>query len=206
MNFQELMARMAELDKPVVETDKGDMDKDGKDEADNQEYLDNKDAAIKKAMGNDETKESLDELASEVQQEVDECGMDQMGMSSPMSKQQDNVSMNINMTGSGSGGIRDLMNILRDIENGDDDHNHDDGIDLKPSPTLIPDKMPMIGDEYNNSPDPITMGTDAVTFSGNDLHKAKDSFSDKPYRGDNPMAVEGIKNKLATMYERYKSE
>ena len=42
MDFKELMARMAELDKPVVEADKGDMDNDGKDESDDQEYLDNK--------------------------------------------------------------------------------------------------------------------------------------------------------------------
>ena len=31
--------------------DKGDMDNDGKDEPDSEEYLDNKDKAIKKAMG-----------------------------------------------------------------------------------------------------------------------------------------------------------
>ena len=33
-----------------VKEDKGDMDKDGKDEPDSEEYLDNKDKAIKKAM------------------------------------------------------------------------------------------------------------------------------------------------------------
>ena len=35
----------------VVSEDKGDMDNDGKDEPDDEEYLDNKDKAIKKAMG-----------------------------------------------------------------------------------------------------------------------------------------------------------
>ena len=35
----------------VVSEDKGDMDNDGKDEPDDEEYMDNKDKAIKKAMG-----------------------------------------------------------------------------------------------------------------------------------------------------------
>jgi hypothetical protein len=48
---------------------------------------------------------------------VEECGMGPMTspMSSPM-PQQDNVSMNVNMSGSGAGGIRDLMAILKNIE------------------------------------------------------------------------------------------
>ena len=48
------------------------------------------------------------------------CGMSPMSspMSSPM-PQQDNVNMNVNMSGSGAGGIRDLMAILKNIEDGD---------------------------------------------------------------------------------------
>jgi hypothetical protein len=38
----------------VVSEDKGDMDNDGKDEPDSEEYMDNKDAAIKKAMKSEE--------------------------------------------------------------------------------------------------------------------------------------------------------
>lgn len=53
---------------------------------------------------------------------VDECGMPgmsnmpsgMMGMSAP--KQADNVTMNLSMNGSGAGGIRDLMNLLKDIQ------------------------------------------------------------------------------------------
>lgn len=44
--------------KQVNESDKGDMDKDGKDEPDSKEYMDNKDAAIKKAMGKKDKKVS----------------------------------------------------------------------------------------------------------------------------------------------------
>ena len=42
--------------KLVNEADKGDMDHDGKDEPDSKEYMDNKDAAIKKAMGKKDKK------------------------------------------------------------------------------------------------------------------------------------------------------
>jgi len=34
-------------------------------------------------------------------------------------------------------------------------------------------------------------GMDAAVPDGNDLHKPKKSYSDRPYRGDNPMAAEG---------------
>ena len=41
-----------------ITEDAGDMDNDGKDEPDSEEYLDNKDAAIKKAMGNESVGDS----------------------------------------------------------------------------------------------------------------------------------------------------
>lgn len=44
-------ATATKIAKKVAESDKGDMDHDGKDEPDSKEYMDNKDAAIKKAMG-----------------------------------------------------------------------------------------------------------------------------------------------------------
>jgi hypothetical protein len=37
--------------------------------------------------------------------------------------------------------------------------------------------------------EPETMDMDAVIRNGDDLHKQKKSFSGKPYRGDNPMAA-----------------
>jgi hypothetical protein len=212
MNFQELMARIAELDKPVVEADKGDMDHDGVDEPDSKEYLDNKDAAIKKATGKKE--ESIDLLADELEQDMDECGMGPMSMPS-MNKQQDNVSMNVSMNGSGSGGIRDLMNILRNLEKGDDhgidhDHDHDHGDDDSPLKLTSPigmmsmKKEPVLGDEYANSPD-VEMGQDNFPIDhGNDLHHVKGAYP-KVAGGDNPMALENYKVKLQTMYEGLKN-
>jgi hypothetical protein len=52
---------------------------------------------------------------------VEECGdMPMPGiMAHSNPQQQDNVTMNVSMNGSGAGGIRDLMDILRNLENGD---------------------------------------------------------------------------------------
>lgn len=206
MNFQELMQRLADLDQPIKEEDKQaskDYDGDGEVESGKDEYLGSKDKAIKKAMGKQD--ESLDQLADEVQQEMDECGMGPMSMPS-MNKQQDNVSMNVSMNGSGSGGIRDLMDILRNLEKGDighDDHSGDD--EIMPGISIVK-KEPMIGDEYANAPD-VELGADNFPIdTGNDLHRPKDSFSDKPYRGDNPMALESLKNRLNVLYNDIKNQ
>lgn len=53
--------------------------------------------------------------------------------------------------------------------------------------------------EYTNTPREETAGLDAAIPSGNDMHRAKKSYSDKPYRGDNPMAVED------SLWESYES-
>jgi hypothetical protein len=48
---------------------------------------------------------------------VEECGMDMPGdMMSHAPKQSNSVTMNVSMNGSGAGGIRDLMDILRNLE------------------------------------------------------------------------------------------
>ena len=52
-----VLNRYYEIDEGLME-DKGDMDNDGKDEPDDEEYLDNKDKAIKKAMGNESVGDS----------------------------------------------------------------------------------------------------------------------------------------------------
>jgi hypothetical protein len=44
--------------------------------------------------------------------------------------------------------------------------------------------------EYSNTPNEKIGPVGAAIPSGDDLHRAKKSYSDKPYRGDNPMAVQ----------------
>jgi len=102
----------------------------------------------------------------------EECGdmpVGMMGMSSHQG-QQDSVTMNISMNGSGAGGIRDLMSILRNIESSDntDVHSHDVS-------KLFGGEIPLGFDEEmsdggfgdaSTTPDPTVSGIDAVTDIG----------------------------------------
>lgn len=53
-------------------------------------------------------------------------------------------------------------------------------------------------------PDVDIKDISAAVPKGDDLHKSKKSYSDKPYRGDNPMAVEDIKKYLERRYREVK--
>jgi hypothetical protein len=68
-------------------------------------------------------------------------------------------------------------------QDGDGDHDMDDhGMEKKK------DKEEAFGNSLGDS-EPEYMDMDAAIPNGNDLHKQKKSFSGKPYRGDNPMAA-----------------
>ena len=55
--------------------------------------------------------------------------------------------------------------------------------------------------EYLNTPREKVAPADAAYPSGTDMHRAKKSYSDKPYRGDNPMAVkETVEDSLWKKY------
>ena len=45
--------------------------------------------------------------------QIDEGTVEECGMASMPPKQQDNVNMNVTMSGNGAGGIKDLINILK---------------------------------------------------------------------------------------------
>ena len=210
MNFEQLFQKMRELDQPVSEAEKKadkDYDGDGKVESGKDEYMGSRMKAAEEDEDDKETSESLDQLVDEVETEMDECGMGPMNsMSSPM-KQTDNVSMNLSMNGSGSGGIRDLMNILRNLDGEDSGMGDMGDSDMDSEPVLIAKKTPIIDDDYANSPDTVTdMSAQFPSDHGNDLHKEKDSFSDKPYRGDNPMAIEGLRQQLGELYQQIVQE
>ena len=57
--------------------------------------------------------------------------------------------------------------------------------------------------EYTNTPREEVAGTDAAIPSGTDLHRAKKAYSDKPFRGDNPMAVAEAKEE--SLWKAYES-
>lgn len=138
------------------------------------------------------------------EKEIDECGGDMMPMSMP--KQQDNVSMNLSMNGSGAGGIRDLLDILRNL----DDTGSDDGelgdLIAKMGKGDEGHKDVIIGsevEEYANSPEPEIAPMNRMTATGDDLH-SKGGEAPKVNGGGNPMS-EQLVSKLAQMYEEIKS-
>lgn len=148
--------------------------------------------------------------------ELEECGGD-MPMSSP--KQPDNVSMNLSMNGQGPGGIRDLLNILKDIgdtsgnepQDADDleldiksmDHPHDEPEGDEDGIIFGND---MEEESYANEPDEMYGSIDTITATGDDL-ASKGDERPKVNGGGNPYAVtsEGIKRNLHNLYQEIKS-
>lgn len=142
---------------------------------------------------------------------LEECGdmpMGMMGMSSHQG-QQDSVTMNISMNGSGAGGIRDLMSILRDIEgsNNPDVHSHDvsklfggDDIEVAFDEEMADGRF----GSATTAPATATAGIDAVTATGNDL-ASKGIEAPKVNGGGNPMH-EALTSRLYQMYQAIKED
>lgn len=65
----------------------------------------------------------------------------------------------------------------------------DNDADNMPDGAPKKDKEEAFGNSLGDS-EPETMGINAAIPDGDDLNKPKKSFSDKPFRGDNPMAAE----------------
>lgn len=151
--------------------------------------------------------------------ELEECG-DEMPMSSP--KQADNVSMNVSMNGSGAGGIRDLIDILKNIDgspsavdepqDADDleldiksmDHPHDEPAGDEEDGIIFGNDMEE--ESYVNEPDEMYSPVDTITATGDDL-ASKGDERPKVNGGGNPYAVtsEGIKRNLHNLYQEIKS-
>lgn len=123
---------------------------------------------------------------------VEECGMP---MSSP--KQSDNVTMNV--TAQGAGGIRDLMNLLRSIEQS----NSDDHPVLAKIGGMEEDQVDGGFRSATTEPDEQTAGIDAVTSTGNDL-ASKGAEAPKVNGGGNPFVKEGLLAELNSLYQEVK--
>lgn len=197
MNFQDLLQKLNEFDTPVAEEP-------------NEGNLFTGNLAAARAAGKDQADLDGDGDMEKVREgDVEECGMGPM--MSPMSPpQQDSVSMSVNMNSSGSGGIKDLLDILRNLEHGG---GSEDDLGKMIGKMDHPDKEPLVGGgdvgmaEFANSPEatgapePAVAPASAVTPSGDDLHRSHDSYSDKPFRGDNPMAIQ---ERLERLYQEIK--
>ncbi len=198
MNFQELMQRMYELDQPVTEEP-------------------NEGNAYGQAVQNTPPGEEIKidgKGTGDIKREEtlsSECGMGPMDSM----KQNDSVSMNVNMSGSGTGGIRDLLDILKNLDGGSGEHGdaHDLGdlIDKMDGPDdgMMPMKKPVVVsdmpvDEFANEPDEMYAQPGAVTPTGNDLHSKGLEFP-KVNGGGNPMTMESLIKKLDDLYQDVKS-
>lgn len=133
---------------------------------------------------------------------VEECGMDPMP---PREGQQDSVNMNVTMSGSGQGGIRDLLAVLKDIETGPDTGSDADAVIIGGDD--IDSVQSELDDSYNNEPDEKVAGIDAVTPTGNDIHSKGDE-AEKVNGGGNPWRQtevnEGLVQRLAQHYQEVK--
>jgi hypothetical protein len=151
-------------------------------------------------------------------------------------KQQDNVTMNVSLNGSGAGGVKDLMKILKDIEDGpaSDVGQHDadpeepimgDMIDamshaeeeeecyVQPEESMgetFEDDHEDWGNSAEGGSGHHVGGVDSVTFSGDDMNsKAKLNPHYSP--GNNTLRQsttmhESLVDKLTAMYEEIKGE
>lgn len=146
-------------------------------------------------------------------EELGECGMAPMPSMSSIEapKQQDSVTMNVSMNGSGAGGIRDLMAILRNIEDAAPGatvgHDHDsDDISIE----KVPGFDNFIEKEgFANEPDEAYSDIADMTPQGNDLHgNASRGRQGNRYDGYSPRGVptaESLVPGLAAMYEQIKA-
>jgi hypothetical protein len=201
MNFNELFQKMRELDQPVIEEP-------------------NEGNAYGQAVQNTTPGEEIKidgKGTGDIKREevvTDECGMGPMGQ---MNAQQDNVNMSVNMNGAGAGGIRDLLDILKNLDGGSGEHGdaHDlgdlidkmDGPDMPApvsmkKPIVVGDDMPV--DEFANEPDEMYAPVQAVTPTGNDIHSKGAEFP-KVNGGGNPMAMESLVSRLDSLYQEVKS-
>lgn len=135
---------------------------------------------------------------------IEECG-DMPGDLMHPPKQQDNVTMNVSMNGSGAGGIKDLIGILRNIEGGTSSHGDDHDNVLVGMDETQPDGGFGSTDNEKNT---TTLDISAMTGSGNDLHGNQGDHNDDRYAGFAPVAnpvSESLVNKLTDLYNEVKS-
>jgi len=137
---------------------------------------------------------------------VEECG--EMPVHAH-NEQPDNITMNIAMNGQGEGGIRSLMNILRDLESEAEDSDNAVMVvgDSAEHETDMAEVVDTGDKEFGNSmmgaSGPEVKGIPAVTATGNDLASTGGKKYPKVNGAENPMA-EGLVDRLSQMYQEIK--
>ncbi len=191
MNFQELIQRMSELEMPVTEQPNEGNAFSG---------------ALDAARNAGQSEFEVDGKKFKVKEDgsVEECGMMGPSSMSMPPKQSDSVNMNVSLNASGAGGIRDLMGILKNIEDGGHDHSHDMDPELIVRKMSAPDhdmEKFMGAEAFANEPD--EMYSDINYDAGGDLNRPKGAYA-MAQPGDNAMTVESIRNSLEKKYQAIK--
>lgn len=135
---------------------------------------------------------------------VEECGMPMMP-GSP--KQSDSVTMNISMNGSGAGGIKDIIDILKNIEHGGSDmhgpRDDDDEVVVGSPKGIEVHTDEEFGNSLDGASDTEEFPLDVMFRKGNDL-ASKDAEALKVNGGGNPMQ-EALIRKLSEHYNSIKN-
>jgi hypothetical protein len=130
-------------------------------------------------------------------------------------KQQDSVTMNVSMNGSGAGGIKDLMSILRNIENGSAashsvEHDHEEPLlGDEEFDEEMGDNGQTFGNSVHGDSGTHVHGVDAVTATGNDMN-SKGGSNPHYSPGNNTLRQsttvhEGLVEKLHNLYNEVKT-
>lgn len=183
MNFQELIGKIADLDKPI------------------QQLKEEKVATIIKS---DMDLNAFKKLSGLNEAQVDECGMSPGPMGMP---QNDPVTLNVTMNARGTDSIRDLLNILKgNMEDGGDSVEGPKGMVIG----MDGPKEIDLDEKFENEPqEEVASVADVTNPPSNDLNKPKKMYP-AAQPGDNPMAARefdesAFKQQLKNLYQEVKS-
>ena len=150
---------------------------------------------------------------------MEECG-DAPMITHTTPSQPDNVTVNVSMNGQGKGGIRDLMDILRNLDK-EVDHDHEEpimgnivakmkaaheGPEVEMGEELGDDSETYANSAHGDAGSHVH-GIDAVTATGNDLASKGKASPLATAPGTNPLRgpiQEGLVDKLQSHYEEVK--
>jgi hypothetical protein len=179
MNFQQLIGRIGDLDKPV-------------------QHL--KEEKIATVVKSELDLNAVKKLSGLSEATVEECGMPPMG--APMPPRDEPVTMNVTMNARGGDSIRDLLDILTGKVGGADDDAMQG-----PKGVVIGTGGPGdidIDEKYENEPDVEIKPVADVIPTGDDMH-SKGGEAPKVNGGGNPMQREGLLTQLNNLYQEVKN-
>jgi hypothetical protein len=130
-------------------------------------------------------------------------------MHPPTPKQSDSVTMNVSLNGSGAGGIRDLMNVLKDIQDGpehEEPHDHAPEIDLAFGEEQGEGQPDGKFTTATTTPNPQVGGVEMVTPTGNDLASNNGDHRNRQAGLPHAQMAEGLVSRLQAHYASIKGE